>query len=86
MEIIATQNSDNFLISAHKSEIKEILTCALGSKDESKINIGTKLPVFDYSKAIREAKAFKSSYEYQKIIQTHEMLGTLINNLSEIKE
>ena len=64
MEIIAKTNA-GFLITATESELKAIFSAV--SRKDGKIEIGDKIPAYDYSAVIEKFKAAKTSFYFREM-------------------
>ncbi len=66
MDIIA-KTDKGFLLSATENELKSIFSAV--SKpitDKNPINIGDKVPAYDYTAVIEKCKEFKESYDFRQ--------------------
>ena len=83
MNIIA-KTSDGYMISASESELKAIFSAV--SKpitDKNPINIGDKLPAYDYAATIQKCKDFRQSHDFRTFKSTRENLARVMSEYIE---
>ena len=79
MEIIA-KTTNGYILTATESELKAIFSAV--SKpitDKNPINIGDKIPAYDYSAVIEKCKEFKSSYDFRQLKSATEKVTTVVS-------
>jgi len=88
MEIIA-KTEDGYLIQANRGEVEEILKSVAGKRPE-KIEIGQKIPAYDYSSTIVKVKSLKEDYRFKNMLSGVEnfidILDVLKKAVSEANE
>ena len=62
MKIIANAGNGKFLLEATVNEIKSMHT-AIGIK-ETKVEVGTNIPIYDYTASVNKVKGFVASYDF----------------------
>lgn len=79
MEIIGKTNN-GFIINATEEEVKDILKAVFGNVKKDDIDVGCKIPAYDYTSVVRSIKEFRASYEYN---QMKHYLAKLFEDSSE---
>lgn len=78
MNIIA-KTEEGFLLSATEDELKAIFSAISKSVTEKNpIQIGDKVPAFDYASTINSCKAVKNSYDFKRLKESSETVNAQI--------